>query len=153
MTAGRRAQEGPQGALALHGWTIDRRGAALALLALALGGCSGLGGAEPPPPDPNIFPSRYKADVAAFLRTYLNNPRGVRDAYISEPVLKPIAGASRYVSCVRYNARDTKNQYQGNEENMAIFWAGGLNQFLSPQPGICVGAVYQRFPEAEVLVP
>ena len=136
----------------MHERTIHR-GAAIAVLALALAGCSMFGSKEPPAVDPNTFPSRYKADVAGFLRTYLNNPRGVRDAYISEPALKQVSGTTRYVSCVRYNARDTRNQYQGNEEKIALFWAGGLNQFLPSQPEFCAGAAYQRFPEAEVLVP
>ena len=136
----------------MHERTLDR-GAVIVVLALALAGCSMFGSKEPPAVDPNVFPSRYKADVAGFLRTYLNNPRGVRDAYISEPALKQISGTTRYISCVRYNARDVRNQYQGNEEKMALFWAGGLNQFLPSQPDLCAGAAYQRFPEAEVLVP
>jgi hypothetical protein len=137
----------------LHQRNIDRGCAVIALLALALAGCSTFGSKEQPAADPNIFPSRYRADVSGFLRTYLNNPRGVRDAYITEPALKQISGTTRYVSCVRYNARDVKNQYQGNEEKLVIFWAGGLNQFLPSQPELCAGAAYQRFPEAEVLVP
>lgn len=128
---------------------------AAVVLVLALGGCSGImGRSQPaPPPDPNIYPSKYRQDVADFLRTFLNNPTKVRDAYISEPTLKPIeGGASRYVSCVRYNARDVRNQYLGNEVKIAIFWAGGVNQFLDARDA-CATAVYQRFPEAEVLVP
>jgi hypothetical protein len=141
----------------LHDQRIDlriHRGLpAAVMLALALGGCSGLGSATPPPPDPNLFPAKYRSEIADFMRLYLNNPTKVRDAYISEPVLKPIGGATRYVSCVRYNARDAKNRYQGNEENIAIFWAGRLNQFLAADRERCANPVYQRFPEAEVLVP
>jgi hypothetical protein len=126
-------------------------------LALALAGCSGaslFSSKTPPPPDPNLYPSKYRQEVTDFLRTYLNNPTKVKDAYISEPTLKPTAaGASRYVSCVRYNARDTANKYQGNEEKMAIFFSGAVNQFLSAERDACAGANYQRFPEAESMVP
>jgi hypothetical protein len=135
----------------LHERNIHR-GLAL-LAALALGACSALDSKSEPPPDPNLFPSKYKSQVADFLRTYLNNPRGVRDAYISEPTLRLSGTDTRYVSCVRYNARGAGNQYQGNEERIAIFWAGGLNQFLPAESGVCANAVYQRFPEAEVLIP
>jgi hypothetical protein len=102
---------------------------------------------------PNLFPAKYKTEVADFLRTYLNNPTKVRDAYISEPALKPSRGETRYIACVRYNPRDPRNRYTGNEEKMAIFWAGRLNQFLDADRDVCAGAVYQRFPEAEALVP
>jgi hypothetical protein len=124
-----------------------------AALALALGACSAFGSKPEPPPEPNIFPSRYRTQVAETLRTNLSNPRGVRDAYISEPALRPSGTETRYMSCVRYNPRDTRSQYQGNQERIAIFWAGGVNQFLPAEGGICANAVYQRFPEAEVLVP
>jgi len=124
------------------------------LLALMLGGCSGFGSRpEPPATDPNLFPAHYKSQVADFLRTYLNNPTKVRDAVISPPALKPFGGATHYISCVRYNARDSNNRYMGNEDRTAIFWGGRLNQFLPGNPELCAGAAYERFPEAEVLVP
>jgi hypothetical protein len=133
------------------------RGASAALLlALVLGGCSSLPFSKPaeaPATDPNALPAQYRAEVAAFLRTYLNNPTKVRDAYISPPTLKPYGGATRFVSCVRYDPRDTRNQYMGNEDRIAIFWGGRLNQFLPGNAEFCAGANYERFPEAEVLVP
>jgi hypothetical protein len=134
--------------------TIYRGRAAAMLLAFVLAGCSGFGKrAEPPAPDPNLLPAKYRSEVAEFLRTYLNNPTKVRDAFISAPVLKPLGGAAHYVSCVRYNARDSNNRYMGNEDRVAIFWGGRLNQFLPANPELCAGAAYERFPEAEVLVP
>ena len=125
----------------------------VALAALAIGGCSMMGSKPPPPPAPNLYPSHYKEVVADFLRTYLSNPVKVKDAFISEPTLKPVAGDSRYVSCVRYNARNSQGQYEGNDEMMAIYYGGGVNQFLPINRELCANAVYQRFPEAEVLVP
>ena len=62
-----------------------RRGLVLAL-SLGLSGCSSdwLGArdramqANTQPPGPS-----YKSDIVAFMRTYLNDPTGVRDAFIS----------------------------------------------------------------------
>jgi len=130
---------------------------AMLALALLLGGCSSfsLGPSKPPPvsTDPNVFPSNYRRDVAALLRTSLYNPSKIRDAYISAPTLKPFGNSAHYVSCVRYNPRGAGNQYIGNQENVAEFLGGKLNQFLPATPELCADAVYQRFPEAESLVP
>jgi hypothetical protein len=140
----------------LSGLKGHRIRAALAALVLALGGCTGIGmgrSAAPPPADPNVLPQNYKERVAAFMRVYLDNPVRVRDAYISEPMLRPVGGATHYVSCVRYNPRNTQGQYEGNTERVALFLGGRLNQFLPASPELCGGVAYQRFPEAEVLVP
>jgi hypothetical protein len=127
---------------------------AIAVLAISLGGCAGtVGSAKPPPVDPNAPPNNHKEQVAGFMRVHLNDPVKIRDAYISEPMLKPIGGSMHYVSCVRYNPRDSSGQYEGNTERVALFLGGRLNQFLPATPELCRGAVYQRFPEAEVLVP
>lgn len=142
---------GDQGLLDLN---IHRGRSAVALLALLLGGCSSFGtSAPPPPPDPNLFPAQYKTEVADFMRTYLSNPTKVRDAFISQPVLRPFGGTPHYISCVRYNPRDSKGQYMGNRDNVAIFLAGRLNQFLPGNPELCANLPYQRFPEVESMVP
>ena len=131
------------------------------LLASGLGGCSGTSVSDfsfgkpntPPQIDPNLFPADYKPEIAAFMRTYLDNPTQVRDAYVGTPVLKPVAGTPRYVACVRYNPRDAANKYEGNTQNVAIFLGGKLNQFLPGDPQLCTGLAYQRFPEIESMVP
>jgi hypothetical protein len=134
----------------------------LALLAVVLGGCSGsslegfaFGKAPPPPaaPDPNLYPSHYREQVAEFMRTYLTNPTKVKDAQISEPVLRPVAGVPHYVSCVRYNPRDAANQYEGPQIRQATFLGGNLTQFLAPEGDACNGLAYQRFPALESMVP
>jgi hypothetical protein len=129
-------------------------GTALILVLVMLGGCTGMGGSPAPPPtDPNVLPKNYKQTVADFMRLYLDDPVKIRDAYISEPMLRPVGASTHYVSCVRYNPRDSTGRYQGNTERMALFLGGRLNQFLPATPEACRGVVYQRFPEAEVLVP
>src|SRR5262249_28338721 len=108
---------------------------------------------DPPPVEPNLFPAKYKSEVADFMRTYLNNPTKVKDAFIAEPTLKPYANVAHYISCVRYNPRDSKNQYEGTKTNLAVFLGGRLNQFLPGDPQLCSGLNYQRYPEIENMVP
>ena len=45
----------------------------------------------------NVYPQSYKADLLAFLRTYLNDPSGVRGAGVSQPALKTVGPGERYV--------------------------------------------------------
>jgi hypothetical protein len=140
-------------------------GRGFAIVALLLGsllaGCSGtslegfqFGKAKTEaPPDPLKFPADYKPEVADFMRRNLGNPTKIRDAYIATPVLKPFGNTQQYITCVRYNPRDTKNQYEGPQQNVAIFLSGRLNQFLPDDPKMCAGLAYQRYPEIENLVP
>ncbi len=48
------------------------------------------------------FPANYKSEIISFMRTYLNNPAGVRDAGMAEPVQRVVGGRLRYVSCLRF---------------------------------------------------
>ena len=51
------------------------------------------------------YPNSYRAEVLAFLKTYLNNPVGVRDAVVAEPVQRVVGGRLRYVVCLRFSPR------------------------------------------------
>src|SRR4051812_17659403 len=51
------------------------------------------------------LPANYRADILAFMHTYLNDPTGVRDAFISEPELRTLENFERYTVCLRYTAR------------------------------------------------
>jgi len=119
---------------------------------LALGGCSGLPDLtkerEKPVVDPNVFPSDFKRKVRDTLRQNLTNLKDVRDGSISEPVLKPISGTTRYVVCARYNEK-SGNAYVGIKESAAIFLGGEVTQFLDSTRELCGNAIYQRFPEIE----
>lgn len=125
-----------------------------------LGGCSAaeftdkFGSSAPPPPaDPKVYPSHYREQIAEFMRTYLPNPTKIRDASISEPVMRPVAGVPHYISCVRYNPRDADNRYEGLQTRQATFLTGNLIQFLAPEGDSCNGVAYQRYPAIESLVP
>lgn len=111
----------------------------------------------------NVAPTNYRAEVLAYLRTYLNEPSGVREAGISEPALRPVAGGDRYVVCVRFNARKAAGGYTGMRDRMAIFVAGKLDRFVEPRveggnvganvagSEACRTASYGPFPELERL--
>ena len=118
------------------------------LLALALAACTST---DPPKVDENAFPTDYrKAVLTHVMTTQSFDPTNIRDASISEPELKPVVGnTTRYVVCVRFNARNEQRQYAGLRERVAYFYAGDLNQFQEASAGQCAGAAYKPFPELE----
>ena len=130
----------------------------MAILAgvLALGGCASddLG---PSPAEvraqweaQNVHPQTYRADLLAFLRTYLNDPTHIRSAGVSQPTLMDIGPGKRYVACVRYNARDDKGHYEGVKVGAATYVSGKLDRFIDSKlkaKTMCKDAVFGPFPE------
>jgi hypothetical protein len=102
-----------------------------------------------------VLPENYKAEIIAFMRTYLNDPANVRDAFITEPAIKPFGGRSQYAVCVRYNAKDTDGKYAGSRDSLALFERGRfdrmIDQFPKGTPHPCADADYKHFPELEAL--
>jgi hypothetical protein len=98
-------------------------------------------------------PISYRSDITAFMRTYLNDPTRIRDAAVSEPGLKDFAGASRYVVCLRYNARNSNGQYAGAKDSLVLFRDGRLDRIVDNVMAreACKDAAYQPFPELEQL--
>jgi len=127
----------------------------LVLLPIVLGGCGGMTSLPFAGADESAgshgFPTDYKTEILAFLRTYLNEPSKIRDAYISEPTLKEISGQKRYVSCLRYNAKRTSSEYGGSKDRVAIFRAGRFDRFNENGKEACTDAAYVPFPELEQL--
>ena len=124
---------------------------ATAILAVALAGCSSFGRQAEPAIDPNLYPADYKANLLKFLQTYLSDPRDVREAFLAEPTLRPVGSDTRYVLCLRYNAKDFNGRYQGSTEKTAVYFAGKMTQFVDARPEWCGGAAYQPFPELQAL--
>jgi len=123
------------------------------MLALALAGCAGgerdivletKGGASV-----NVYPENYKGEVLAYLRNYLNDLSGIRDAGISVPAMRKVGSIERYASCVRFSARAPGASASGRDY-LAIFLAGKLDQ-MAPSSEQCTEATYQPFPELERL--
>jgi hypothetical protein len=131
----------------------------VALAALAAAGCATEVGPSPAElkaswEAQNIPPLSYKQDLIAYMRTYLNDPRGIREAAVSSPALKDFGPGQRFMTCVRYNARQSDGKYAGAKEGVAVYVAGKLDRFFDlakDSREICKDAVYAPFPELEAL--
>jgi len=114
----------------------------------------------------NIYPHNFRADLLAALHTYVGDPTHIRDAYVSEPAIKPIGRQNRYTACVRFNARNSDGRYTGSRDVLAVFADGRFDQFIdeSAQSGtanqanpttflkqLCGAAEYKGFPELEAM--
>jgi len=133
-------------------------------LAVALSACGSGRSREEREAIINVYPSNYKADLLAAVHTYVSDPTNIRDAYVSDPAIRPIGTQNRYVACLRFNARNSDGRYVGSRDVLAVFTAGRFDQFVDPSAGpanpssqasaikeLCSQAEYQRFPELEAL--
>ena len=98
-----------------------------------------------------VPPTAYRTDIVAFMRTYLNDPSGVREALVSEPAQRDYQGLSRYTSCVRYNAKKSGGQYAGSKDSFVLFRDGRLDRVIDNGRELCKDAAYVPFPELERL--
>lgn len=101
--------------------------------------------------DPNIVPQNYRADILAFLRTYLNDPSKIRTASISDLALRDTGRNQRYAVCLRFNARKSNGEYEGLKERIVFFLSGRLDGMTEARREQCANADYQPFPELEQL--
>jgi hypothetical protein len=129
------------------------RSAAL-LLPLWLAACGGGGGGGISFTDDQgtatqPFPTSYRTDMLAFFKTYLNNPVGVRDAAIAEPVQRTVNGRLRYIACVRYTAKDFDGKYTAAQERAVSFVDKRLDRIADNVAELCAGVNYAPFPELE----
>jgi hypothetical protein len=97
------------------------------------------------------YPANYRVETLAFMKTYLNNPTGVREAVMAEPVLRTVGGRLRYVTCLRYAPRGSDGSYGDPRDRAVIYVNGRLDRILENPSDLCVGAVYAPFPELEKL--
>jgi hypothetical protein len=98
----------------------------------------------------NVFPEKYREEILAYQRSYLNDPTGIRSAALSQPALRKVGSVERYVVCVRFNAKAPGGTYTGVREHLAIFLAGKLDQ-MGVTRELCKDAAYEPFPELEGL--
>jgi hypothetical protein len=137
---------------------ISAKRAAILILPIAVAACAGsddsrsisfLGSGDPNASQP--FPSNYRSELLAFMRTYLNNPVGVHDAALAEPTQREVGGRTRYVSCLRFTAREADGSYREARERAILYVNGRLDRVIENVAEICAGAVYGPFPELEKL--
>jgi hypothetical protein len=95
------------------------------------------------------FPSNYRPELLAFMKTYLNNPVGVHDASMAEPVQRTVGGRVRYISCLRFTPRESDGSYREPRERAILFVNGRLDRMVEKAGEVCAGAVYAPFPDLE----
>ena len=134
---------------------ISAKRAAILLLPVVLAACAGSddgrsitftddrGVAEQP------YPNNYRAELLAFMRTYLNNPVDVHDAAMAEPVQRTVGGRLRYVSCLRFTPRESDGSYHNLRERAVVYVDGRLDHVVEKAGETCAGAVYAAFPDLE----
>jgi hypothetical protein len=138
---------------------ISAKRAAILVLPIALAACAvgddsrpisfmGSGSSANQP-----FPNNYRAELLAFMRTYLNNPVGVHEAVMAEPVQRDVNSKMRYVSCLRFAARESDGSYREAQERAILYVNGRLDRMIEKEKvaETCAGAVYAPFPELEKL--
>jgi len=99
----------------------------------------------------NRPPTDYKREILGAMHAYLNDPTGIRDAGIAEPALKTIGNTTRYVVCVRFNAKKRGGGYTGAKDIAAVFMVGRFDHFVDKAQEPCAGATYAPFPELQKL--
>ena len=122
----------------------------LSVLAVGLIGCSG-SGSKQPEENPNVFPADYKNEILLTMTNTLEDPTNIRDAFISEPVLRQAGKEERYVICVRSDSRNANKHYTGSKDRIGYFYAGHLTQLVDATKEQCGSAAYKPFPELEKL--
>lgn len=142
------------------------RAAARALAAMALFGLlAGLGGCASDDVGPskaelkarwdaeNVYPQAYRQDLLAYMRTYLNDPSGVRGALVSAPMLKDVGPGERYITCLRYSER-RDGRALPPKDGVAVYVSGKLDRFFDTPREVmpfCKDAALTPFPELETL--
>ena len=98
------------------------------------------------------FPNNYKGEILSFMKTYLNNPVGVRDAVMAEPVQRVVGGRLRYITCLRFTSRDSDGNYREPRESAILYVDGRLDRIIENASDPCAGAVYAPYPDLEKMV-
>ncbi|MEH2502360.1 hypothetical protein V1290_001171 [Bradyrhizobium sp. AZCC 1578] len=131
--------------------------AAVILLPLALSACAASDESRPITftDDRGVssqpFPKNYRTEVLAFLKTYLNDPVGVRGAVMAEPTERVVGGRLRYVVCLRFSPRESDGGYREPRERAILFVDGRLDRIIENAAEPCAGLAYAPFAELEKL--
>lgn len=121
------------------------------LMACASGGDGGISYTDDRGVSDQPFPNNYRKELLAFFRTYLNDPVGVREAMMAEPVQRTVGGRLRYVSCLRYTPRDSGGTYLPPQQRGVMYVDGRLDRVIENPAEVCADAAYLPFPDMEKL--
>lgn len=121
-------------------------------LSLMLGGCglSSILESDSGERD-QTFPSSYKSELLAFFRSYLKDPVAVREAAMAEPMLRNVGGQPHFVSCLKFNPRESDGSYRGVQIRGVIYNNGRLDRVLDDLGDVCASATYAAFPELQTM--
>ncbi|WP_449381206.1 hypothetical protein [Bradyrhizobium sp. UFLA05-112] len=125
------------------------------VLPLVLAACFGSDGGRPSMvddagnPAQQPFPDNFRSEALAIMRSYLNDPVGVRDAAMADPVLRTVGGRPFYVSCLHFTPRESDGSYRAMRERAIIYVNGRADRVTERAGEMCAGAVYAPFPELE----
>jgi hypothetical protein len=97
------------------------------------------------------YPNNYRSEILAFMKSYLNNPAGVHDALMADPVQRVVGGRLRYLSCLRFTPRESDGSYREQRERAVLYVDGRLDRIVENAAEPCAGAAYAAFPELEKL--
>src|SRR5437870_12724925 len=117
--------------------------AAIVLLPIALAACAGSDDGKPITytDDRGVsnqpYPNNYRVELLAFMKTYLNNPVGVHDAAMAEPVQRTVGGRLRYASCVRFVPREADGSYREVRERAILYVDGRLDHVVENASDVC----------------
>jgi hypothetical protein len=131
--------------------SVSRNIGAAVTAALVLCACSSFIPNKEKPVEENLYPKNYKAAILDRLRQQLPDAKGIRGAYLAEPTLKARDAVTRYIACIRFDAKDDRGRYQGNKDYAAFFFGGELTQIIDAGRELCDKVAYQPFPELERL--
>jgi hypothetical protein len=92
-------------------------------------------------------PAYFRPALAAVIISSLREPGSVSDPAVSEPFLRWMVSADRYIVCVRFNARNGFGGMTGPAELMAVYEDGDLVRVIPAAAGECREARYMPFPE------
>lgn len=98
-----------------------------------------------------VYPQNYRPELLSFLKTYLNDPTDVKAAQLAPPVEKTIGGRQRYVTCLRYSAKQFNGTYDPAKDRAVMYVNGRLDHIIEQSGDLCAGAQYAAFPELEKL--
>jgi len=137
--------------------TTSAKFAAILMLPIALAACAGSDDSRPISftDDRGVsnqpFPNNYRAEILAFMRTYLNDPAGVHDAAMADPVQRTVGGRLSYVSCLRFTPRESDGSYGQLRERAILYVDGRLDRLVENASEPCAGVSYAPFPELQAM--